>query len=204
MGKITAFSNTTNIVINNEFWNKANQLIGTYFTEIHQVTPPAKPGSPDMELPWVYEVMQLCIPELFSGDIILLDGEMAGQFMYNLVIGACLSRNLKYGSVITINDEESMSLIRQCADNPVESKEYVNITIVETHQDPEDPNEILLKDAILTILAADILGTVTIDSTIDSRNKIVQILLGILYYREIEVNYQPGNSNAFIDFITAS
>lgn len=204
MGKITAFSNTTNIVVNNEFWSKANQLTGTYLTEIQQVTPPAKPGSPDMELPWIYEVMRLCIPELFDGDIILLDGEMAGQFLYNFIIGACLSGDFRYGSVITVNDEESMTLIKQCTDNPMEWREYVNITIVETHQDPEDPNEILLSDAILTVLAAGISGTVTIDNSINSKNKIVQILLGILYYRGIDVNYQPENSNAFIDFITAS
>jgi len=42
MSKITAFSQTSNVVITNDFWNKANQMLSSYFTEIKQITIPEK------------------------------------------------------------------------------------------------------------------------------------------------------------------
>lgn len=203
MGKITTFSNTSDIVVNSDFWNKVNQMTSSYFSEISKVVIPEKPGSPEMELPWIYEIFQYCFADLMAGDLILLDGEMSGQLPYNLAIGIGLSNYPLYGSFITINDSDSMELIKQCCDNPYEHLEYDEVHIV-TGLSSSENTEFLLSEAILRVLAADSIGKVIIDDTIDSSNKDVQILLGILYNLSIEVEYNPKNSNAFIDFITAS
>lgn len=154
----------------------------------------------------------MMIPNLFSGDLILLDGDMHGQLIYNLSVGAVLSTSPKWGRVLAINDSEIQDLIKECSDNPYISEDYEDITIVEHYSETalngenlEDNGEMLLEEAIFRILSAKkIDGTVVIDDKIDSNNQTVQILLGILYYLNIEVLYNPENNNAFIDFITAS
>lgn len=210
---IRVFTQATNVVINDEFWSLVKTLLGEYYKDIKNVVIPEKPFSSDLETAWIYEILEEAIPTVGQGGLIILDGRMKGQILYNLAVGQLLVLNPHYGMVTVLSDEETNQLFRESYEWKGQVEELTIIATPAPEPDPDlDPSEdpdpqhvtVALEDAI-TYLRQYSPHKVIIENSIPSNDSTLQRVLGMCYYhRTDKIEYSPEVSNAFIDFIVNS
>jgi len=202
MSKILVLTQATNIQVNDEFWNKVNQLVGSYYKEVNNVIIPDKPYAPEMETAWIYEILNEAFHELEGGEMIFLDGRMNGNIIYNLAVGMFVALNPRYGSITVIGDNDTNSLL-QVTTHELEEVQTVRIT--EETKPEGDESEVAYVNLAnsLEYLRSHVAKNMVIDNSYPADDTI-QRIMGINYYRMTKVTYSPEVSNSFIDFIVNS
>jgi hypothetical protein len=199
---ISVLTQSTNVQINDEFWAKVKTLISTYNPSYNTIIIPEKPIYEDLENTWVYEIMEQVINHMDQNELIVFDGRMHGQIIYNLALGFMMFANMELGRLTIIGDGWANNIFSE----HIRDLQQVDVACIvsSTPVDPDPSRTYILVDEAAAFFRTHWVRKVVIDNTIPASNSDVQIVLSTQYYRRNEIEYSPENSNAFVDFIVNS